>query len=179
VEERHRDDPDTRIVDELGLCQGQVRVDVAVVNGVLQGYEIKSLVDTLRRLPNQVRVYSQVLDLATIVLAECHRADACSLIPDWWEVIVAFDDARGVRLEVFRSGSMNQDVDKRSLAELLWHAEAMQILRSKAEHRGLAGKPRSAAWDRLAQVCSTDEIRAAVRVCIKGRVTNRLERLQR
>src|SRR6187402_1509374 len=38
---------DTRLLEELGLCQGDVRVDVAVVNGELSGYEIKSPSDTL------------------------------------------------------------------------------------------------------------------------------------
>lgn len=32
----------TRILDELGLCEGDVRVDVATVNGELSGFEIKS-----------------------------------------------------------------------------------------------------------------------------------------
>lgn len=75
VEAIHKDDPTTTIVDELGLRQGEVRVDLAVVNGVLKGYEIKSLADTLRRLPTQVSIYSQILDYASIVLAEEHRAD--------------------------------------------------------------------------------------------------------
>ena len=29
---------DTLLIDELGLCQGDVRVDVAAVNGELSGY---------------------------------------------------------------------------------------------------------------------------------------------
>jgi hypothetical protein len=173
VEERHRGDPDTRILEELGLRQGQVRVDVAVVNGVLKGYEIKSLADTLRRLPMQVEVYSQVLDYATIVLADSHRADACSMIPPWWEVIVAVEETDGVRLEPWRTGTPNPCVNRRALAELLWHAEAMELLRAKGEHRGLSGKPRGEAWDRVAQVCSTDEVRETVRARIKGRAARR------
>ena len=35
-------------VEELGVCRGRVRVDVAVVNGTLHGYEIKSDRDSLR-----------------------------------------------------------------------------------------------------------------------------------
>src|SRR5262249_9341390 len=51
----HQGEPDTRFLDELSLC-GLVRVDVAVINGTLAGYELKSDLDTLRRLPAHVTV---------------------------------------------------------------------------------------------------------------------------
>ncbi|QOS97686.1 hypothetical protein JNUCC42_14055 [Brevibacterium sp. JNUCC-42] len=38
----HQNEEDTRIINELAVCGGLSRVDVAVVNGVLHGYEIKS-----------------------------------------------------------------------------------------------------------------------------------------
>ena len=38
---------DYRIIEELAVCDGEARVDVAVANGRLCGYEIKSDADTL------------------------------------------------------------------------------------------------------------------------------------
>jgi hypothetical protein len=35
-------DPTSLVVDELGVMEGKYRVDVAVINGRLHGYEIKS-----------------------------------------------------------------------------------------------------------------------------------------
>ena len=69
-------EPDTVLVEELGLCRGQVRVDIAVVNGLLQGYEIKSDRDSLRRLGIQVVLYWKVLDRATLVVCERHIVEA-------------------------------------------------------------------------------------------------------
>lgn len=169
VETKHRNDPDTRILDELGLRQGEVRVDLAVVNGVLKGYEIKSAADTLRRLPSQVRVYGEVLDFATIVLAEEHRDDALQLIPPWWEVFIAHGPGPEIHLELAREGQTNPCINKRALAELLWHGQALALLRARDAHRGLARLPRARAWDRIAEVCSLDEIRAAVRRELKER----------
>ena len=40
---------DTIIVEELGLCRGSVRADIAVINGLMKGFEIKSDRDTLQR----------------------------------------------------------------------------------------------------------------------------------
>ena len=45
----------TRILEEVGLCQGNVFMDVAAVNDELSGFEIKSPSDTLARWPNQRR----------------------------------------------------------------------------------------------------------------------------
>lgn len=56
----HKDDKRVRTVDELGINHGDVRADIAVVNGVFHGYEIKSDLDTLNRLPRQAEAYSEV-----------------------------------------------------------------------------------------------------------------------
>ncbi len=47
LEKLHPGESDTLLGQELGLCQGFARVDLAVVNGTVHGYEIKSEQDTL------------------------------------------------------------------------------------------------------------------------------------
>src|SRR5437870_5424523 len=82
-------DPDTRIIPELGLCQGDVRIDVAVVNGSLNGYEIKSDADTLDRLPAQQEAYSKILDTVMAVAGGRHLEAVAAMVPDWWELCEA------------------------------------------------------------------------------------------
>ena len=43
----HHGQDDTLVLDELGLLGGDTRVDIAVVNGKIHGYELKSDRDTL------------------------------------------------------------------------------------------------------------------------------------
>ena len=69
---RYGGDGDTILVEELGLCRGFVRADIAVVNGLMKGFEIKSERDTLQRLQKQVEAYSRIFDTATIVVAGRH-----------------------------------------------------------------------------------------------------------
>src|ERR1700735_5066660 len=85
----HTGDPDTLVVEELGLCQGLARVDVAVINGSIHGYEIKSDQDTLSRLPAQAVTYNRVLDFVTIVVGSCHVQRIRQSIPRWWGLSVA------------------------------------------------------------------------------------------
>lgn len=161
---------DTRIVDELGVCQGAVRVDVAVINGKLHGYEIKSERDTLERLPTQQAAYSRVFDRMTIVVGHSHAAKAREAIPPWWEVQVA--DAvfgGGVTLDVVRRGSENPCVEADALVQLLWRNEALQLLELSGGAEGMRSKPRKAIWQRLTQALTLHELQAAVRATLKAR----------
>ena len=80
--------PETVVLDELGVCRGEVRVDVAVVNGKIHGYEIKSDRDSLRRLAGQVELYGKVLDQATLVVGERHFDAAAAMLPEWWGLLL-------------------------------------------------------------------------------------------
>lgn len=169
LEDAHAGDVDTVIVDELGLRQGAVRVDIAVVNGSLIGYEIKSEVDTLNRLATQVGVYSDVLDEAAIVCTLDRIEQAVTRVPTWWHVLVAETDGAGshARIHVVRSGTRNPALNVRALVELLWHDEAVSLLRARGEDRGFARKPRRQAWNALVDAYSVDELREAVRARLK------------
>lgn len=163
-------DPGTLFVDEFDLG-GLVRVDVAVVNGELWGYEIKSAQDTLRRLPTQVEIYSKVLDFAALVVAEQHHKHALGLLPDWWHVYIATEaTADGVVLIEARKGSRNADVDPLHLAQLLWRDEALAELTERGLDHGVRSKPRRAVWERLVEVFELPELQRVVRSRLKSRV---------
>src|SRR5437879_5511788 len=92
---RHHLSTHTRVVDELGLMHGACRADVAVVNGRLIGYEIKSNSDSLARLKNQVLAYNKIFDNVTIIVGKRHRQAVREFIPSWWGIIVSERGKRG------------------------------------------------------------------------------------
>ena len=69
---QHKGDAETVIVEELGIQHGLSRIDLAVVNGELHGFELKRDRDTLARLPEQTETYGRVLDRVTLVIGERH-----------------------------------------------------------------------------------------------------------
>jgi hypothetical protein len=159
------------IVEELGVNHGAARVDVAVVNGVLHGYEIKSDLDTLLRLPEQVNAYNEVFDKMTIVAGLSHLHEAIYVIPDWWGIIVAREDSNGkLLLNDIRKPHVNRRQDRISLAKLLWREEAMRILEDCNEAVGLYSKPRKQVYIRLAEVMNQKELGDKVResLCLRG-----------
>lgn len=167
--EHHSDELDqTRFVDELDLC-GEVRVDVAVINGRLAGYELKSERDTLRRLPTQVAVYSRVLDCAILVVAERHVEHARTLLPEWWGVMVATSSSSGVVLEHESHPEENPRVVPQDLVRLLWRDEVLVQLERRELDHGYRSKSRAILSKRLADSVPLVELQAIVRDVLKSR----------
>src|SRR5438552_16067464 len=121
---------DTLVIDELGLKNGCCRADIAVVNGRLVGYEIKSDRDSLARLKKQILFYDSVFDSVTIVVGRRHRAVISRRVPRHWGVVLATAGKRGaIHFETKRRPSANPRVDLLSVVQLLWRAEALNMVR--------------------------------------------------
>ena len=162
-------DPGTLIIDELPICRHAARADLAVINGHLSGYEIKSERDTLRRLEGQKDAYGRVFDYVTVVASAKHVDGLVRLVPSWWGVTEAILSGDSVRFQEVRQPGANRQQCPLSLCQLLWRAEALDILAA----RDLAGKmrsqPRRRLWEKIAEAVPLDELRQVVAAKLKAR----------
>lgn len=170
LEQQNASDPDAKLFDELGLCEGKVRIDLAVVNGSLDGYEIKSDQDTLGRLDAQQRLYSKVFDHVTIVSHGAHMARAIERVPEWWGVTQAI----GIGSDIVsfidrRPAQQNPSPDPLAIVKLLWREEVIAVLESRGIDRGVRSKTRRHAWKRAATSIPLPELMAEVRDALKLR----------
>lgn len=166
---RHVDDPSVRIVDEMNVLTGECRIDVALINGRLEGFEIKSERDSLARLPRQAEVYGRVFDRLTMVCAERHLEPALALLPEWWGVEVAEQRGGGTRIVRRRAPRANPDLEPRAIAQLLWRSETLAALEGMSAAQGLRSKPRRTLWAALAETTPRRELRALVRDALRAR----------
>lgn len=151
----------------MGLCLGATRVDVAVINGSLHGYEIKSDRDTLVRLPTQVEIYNRVLDYSTIVCGSKYLGKVADIVPEWWGITeVSGTGSKPVFVE-HRAPSRNSTVDPLAIAQLLWRDEAAELLQCRGE-RVKSKETRWNLWDRLAEL-PLDDLQWCVRSQLKAR----------
>jgi hypothetical protein len=171
----HGDDPETLLVDELGVDEGSFRIDYAVVNGQLAGFEIKSDRDTLSRLAAQARAYGRVFDTLTLICGQRHMAAAAELVPRWWGVTLARSSGGLIVFDVVRPIAPNPGVDPFAVAQLLWRDEALEMLEQRELAAGLRSKPRRELWRALARHVDADELRAAVRDRLRARRAWRAE----
>jgi hypothetical protein len=169
LQAQHAEEPDTVIRQELGLCLGETRVDIAVLNGTLAGYEIKSPRDTLERLPRQVTLYGQVLDQATIVTTGKYAARVLDVVPGWWGLLTVSAHGDKVHVEATRPATDNPTVDPYCVAQLLWRDEAYSLLQRRGLHQGLKKATRFTLWSELAGRLPLPELRDEVREALKVR----------
>jgi hypothetical protein len=167
--ERFLKDGESRVVEELGIFRGNYRIDVAVVNGALHGYEIKSARDTLARLPAQAEAYSAVFNFVTLVTSASHLDRAGALVPAWWGIQVAESTGRRVILTEVRSPQVNPSVDPYRVAQLLWMDEAVALLDRHGGARGFRGKRMVVLWRELAQRIPAPDLQTEVRNILKAR----------
>jgi len=160
----------TLVIDELGLNHGKCRADIAVVNGQLVGYEIKSDNDSLRRLRDQITAYNAVFDKAFIVVGNRHINSIQDCVPEWWGVILSSRGPKGViHFNMMRKAQVNRSIDPVSVARLLWRDEAVEILQQKRLSSKVLRQPRAVLYKHVAELLSTRELREAVRKYLQKR----------
>lgn len=161
--------PETLVRDELGLCVGNARVDVAVINGHLAGYEIKSERDRLDRLERQVGIYGLVLDIVVLVAAAKHVERAGDRIPSWWGLWLAEPSDSVVRLSEVRAAAPNPRVDPLAVAQLLWRPEALALLTERGLDRGMRTANRWRLWGALVELLEPQDLATEVRARLRAR----------
>lgn len=164
----YRDDDGTRVVEEMGLWAGSVRVDIAVINDELSGIELKSDRDTLQRLPFQAEVYNRIFDRMELVVGSRHADKATPQVPNWWKITVATEKHGAIALETIRLGGRNLAPDPFLIAQLLWKDEALAILEAKGL-KGWRSKRVKFIHQRLASELSLAELSERVRATLKYR----------
>lgn len=162
--------PNSLVIDELGLAHARARVDVAVINGCVHGYEIKSALDSLARLPGQLVWYRQCLERLTIVYDSAHAIRIRRIVPRWCGLIEASRGVRGgVLLRTVRTGTRNPELDPVALAHLLWRTEALYLLGDTGTAPKFVRKNRKVLYAELAGRLTISELTAAIRYAMRRR----------
>ncbi len=160
---------DYRVIPEMAICDGLSRVDVAVANGNLYGYEIKSDADTLDRLSLQRDCYNKTFDKVFIVVGEKYQDVISDYVPDWWGIYVArYNRRQEVVLKQYRRGKKNKNICAEALLELLWRDEIETLLKDNG-FRSLSKMNRRVLRKIAAENLSVSKIRDYTREMLKRR----------
>jgi hypothetical protein len=153
-----RESPVARLIPEMGVCQGVVRIDLAAIGNQLDGYEIKGERDDLSRLAGQAAVYGQVFDRLTLVASGRHLEDAAELLPEWWGLSLV--DADKCAIQTVRLAAANPTRDPHAIVRLLWREETVAALEPHLGRRPRT--PRAGLWRQLVELTPPDELRDLV-----------------
>lgn len=161
--------PPAEAVFEFWVPQSNERADVAIIGMTMDGFEIKTERDTLKRLPRQADAYARVFDRCHVVLARRHVDRALEILPAWWGVQVIDE---GLTFLSVRPAETNVRVDPETLVRLLWRDEAYAALCEL----GTAPDPRTGRfrlWEMLLALLDVDTLKHVVRDTLLGRDASR------
>lgn len=120
-----------RVIEELEICAGKARADMAVITDRLIGIEIKGPKDRLTRLKCQADYYSKCFDEVVLVVHERLAREATGLVPQWWGIVVSQERDGDHFYKMKRRPTQNQHVDVNAVLGLLWRIELEALF---AEH---------------------------------------------
>lgn len=128
------------LVEEMEVCSGRARIDLAVIGDHLIGIEIKGPKDDVSRLPGQVKAYSECFDLVVLVVHEDLARKAGALIPTWWGLVVGAQKDGRIRYRFERRPNPNPNLNLEKLLALLWREEIDALL---SDLLGTIAKPKA------------------------------------
>lgn len=166
---QYKEDRETVIIEELGVQHGACRIDLAVVNGALHGFELKSDRDTLSRLPEQASVYGAVFDRLTLVVGERHLRRAVDVVPDWWGIRVAREESGSLSFCDLKLPMNNPSPEPLSVVSLLWRNEALSFLEELGGAKGMHSWSRAEIYLKLVDRAAFNSLCDRVRRCLRER----------
>ena len=126
-------------------------MDALLVSDRISGFEIKSDVDSLSRLPRQVEAYGAVVERAFLVVGDRHLEVGASSVPGWWGVWRAYWYRGRVVIRQVRRGCLNPDVNPLAVTTFMTRGDLIAALRAR-------GYTRLSVYgvDELRQMLATD-----------------------
>jgi hypothetical protein len=168
---------DTIVVDELGLKNGIVRADIAVLNGKMIGYEIKTERDTLKRLPAQILAYSEVFDQVFIITSSNHIKRVEAMVPKWWGIFEIVEESEcQFSFSCYRKAGKNLSQNTYTLAQLLWKAEALEVVNKFVQSEVTRSASKKEIYKIISSGCPASELSNIVMGYLKKRDNWRVNR---
>lgn len=126
----------TIIVPELYYGPNRARrADLVLINGRLHAYEIKSEIDTLKRLSGQLCDYDAYFDKVTIVCAKNYTSKVVAEAASHVGILEMSTGSDGIIFRQIRSGRIVEVKDKSALLCHLRVDELRILLRNNSIHR--------------------------------------------
>ena len=166
------------IVEEMEICFGKARADIAVITDQLIGIEIKSRKDNLIRLPKQIIQYSKCFDRVVLVVHESHASEALQLIPEWWGFVIGFEKNGSSFYRIKRRPSQNKDVETAKILALLWREEIENLFIKFFSENGSSYSSKRKLRDRLIRDIPNSILKSAGIEALRKRTGWRLKLLK-
>lgn len=119
------------IINEMVVSNWARRADIAVANGRLYAFEIKSEFDTLKRLPGQIESFQRHFDKVTVVAASKFIPEIAKSYPAEVGILEVRVTDVGFELMQVRAGRISEVRDRTVIASLMTKVELERLLKAE------------------------------------------------
>lgn len=124
---------DAVLINEMVVANWSRRADLVVANGKLHAFEIKSDLDSLRRLEGQLETYLHRFDKVTVVSTPKYLSLIKENADPRVEIWCATECSQGVAITVARRGISSIVTNKRILCAYLLKGELVSLLGTQGQ----------------------------------------------
>ena len=155
--------PGSLLIPEFGILRGTSRIDLALFDESIDGWEVKGDLDDESRLPRQAEAYNRIFDRVTLVAGPRSAARCERLVPPWWGVSIATHGG----IDTIREPGQNPSCEPVEIADLLWRDELVAALLAVTGRPGRGS--RRAMAERLGAEITGPALTALVAASIRAR----------
>ncbi|CZX18763.1 sce7726 family protein [Enterobacter hormaechei subsp. steigerwaltii] len=155
------------IINEMVVANWSRRADLAVANGHLQAFEIKSDFDSLKRLDGQLETFTSRFEKVTVVCAPKFTYEISKKVTSDVGVIEYLNTSKGIRFKIVQRGRTAVLGNKKVYINFLLKKE-LQLLLVESGKRFLLESGRE-ALERIAEQIPLSRIRDFALKAIKQR----------
>lgn len=132
------------LINEMVVANWARRADLAVANGKLHAFEIKSDFDSLKRLDGQLTTFSSRFDKVTVVCSPRFTSDIQKMVNSDIEIIEFISTNENVEFRIIQKGKQKLIKNKLTYCDFLLKTEIKTLLK---EHEII-----------FSSICSRDEL---------------------
>ncbi|RRO01531.1 sce7726 family protein [Pectobacterium aquaticum] len=158
---------DAAIINEMVVANWSRRADLAVANGHLQAFEIKSDFDSLKRLDGQLETFTSRFEKVTVVCAPKFTYEVTKKVTPDVGVIEYLNDNKGIRFKIIQRGRISPITNKKVYISFLLKKE-LQLLLTENYKNYFSESSRN-SLEHLAEKIPLSKIRCFVLNAIKKR----------
>lgn len=145
-----------RIFEEKVMGKSRADLVMIVPDGFI-GFEIKSDADTYERLERQVKDYDRFCNYNYIVVGKSHQKHVAEHVPDWWGILVAFEQEGQIIIEQQRAPEINKKCKQLHQIKWLWRTELNHLL-EKNKLPKYTQKSKKFVQDKLREIVPPEEL---------------------
>ncbi|EAM1086326.1 ABC transporter [Salmonella enterica] len=119
---------DATIINEMVVANWSRRADLAIANGSLQAFEIKSDFDSLKRLDGQLKIFKSSFEKVTIVCAPKFTSEVSKRVSSDVGVVEFQSNNSGVRFKIIQKGRVCSRLNKFIYLGFLLKSELKDLL---------------------------------------------------